>query len=171
MKWLYAGECEQNQDVTVTCARAKCTSVALDGVAVRLLGTLSSGYTSPAMIITVDDTETFLASLDQYAMRRAGVHRTTVMRWRKRGWPPMLLRLAALEMGGHLGLIHRDWQGWRIERSNGALIAPSEWAMRPFTPSHILALETVVQMALGRTRYDARSVGFGAAVAYRRRGG
>lgn len=134
-------------------------------------GTLSSGYTSPAMIITVDDTETFLAGLDQYAMRRAGVHRTTVMRWRKRGWPPMLLRLAALEMGGHLGLIHRDWQGWRIERSNGALIAPSEWAMRPFTPSHILALETVVQMALGRTRYDARSVGFGAAVAYRRRGG
>lgn len=143
---------------------ARCRSSALDGVAVI-------GVQNAAMIINVDDTETFLAALDQYAMRRAGVHRTTVIRWRKRGWPPMLLRLAALEMGGHLGLIHRDWQGWRIERSNGALIAPSEWAMRPIAPSRILALETVVQMALGRTRDDARSVGFGAAVAYRRRGG
>jgi hypothetical protein len=68
----------------------------------------------------------------------------------------MLLRLASLEMGGHLGLIHPDWKGWRIERSNGNLLAPPDLNERPYRPAHLILMPMLHQMRdeLDRQRAD-----------------
>lgn len=98
------------------------------------------------MMIEIQDTETHVGQIEEWARDRTGAHRTTVRRWQARGWPPIVRRLAALELGGHLGLIHRRWQGWRIERSTGELVAPPELAARPFTPEQLVAAPILHQL-------------------------
>lgn len=104
------------------------------------------------MLIRIHDTETHVGEIEQWVRDRTGAHRTTVRRWRRRGYPPIVRRLAALELGGHLGLIHAAWKGWRIERSTGELVAPEEYAARPFRPEHVLAAHTILHMITAPTR-------------------
>lgn len=78
---------------------------------------------------------------DEWIIERAGVHRTTVTRWRAaRKFPPMLQRLAELELGGELGLIDPRWMGWRV--AGGELVAPNG---DHFAPGIILALALRLQ--------------------------
>jgi transcriptional regulator with XRE-family HTH domain len=81
---------------------------------------------------------------DAWIMERAGVHRSTVARWRRsQQFPPALERLAALELEGDLALIHSAWHGWRIDRAAGALIAPGGMHL---TPGELLALPVRYQL-------------------------
>lgn len=104
------------------------------------------------MIVQIDGVDAWIGEIDDWARERTGAHRTTIARWRRRGWPRVLIRLAALELDGQLGLIHPAWRGWFIRRSTGELCAPEEWAQRPWTPLHLLALSTVQYMATAPTR-------------------
>jgi hypothetical protein len=80
---------------------------------------------------------------DEWLMQRAGVHRSTVARWRRsRRFPRALERLAALELEGELAHIHAAWQGWRIDR-RGTLIAPGGMT---YSPGELLALPVRFQL-------------------------
>lgn len=67
-----------------------------------------------------------LYASDAWLMSRAGVHRTTVMRWRtgQTTIPPVVRRLVELELHGRLELIHGDWAGFVLGR-DGKLYTPS----------------------------------------------
>lgn len=60
-----------------------------------------------------------------WLQRRTGKHRSTIARWRARGCiPTELERLARLELGGELELIHAQWAGWRLDPRSGTLVTP-----------------------------------------------
>lgn len=62
---------------------------------------------------------------DDWLIERAGVHRSTVARWRaRRAYPPAIERLAELEVHGRLELIHDAWAGFTIDRRTGELVTP-----------------------------------------------
>jgi hypothetical protein len=76
---------------------------------------------------------------DEWAAERTGKHRTTILRWRLSGsWPPELVRLARLELDGELGLIHPDWDGWKLDVRTGELCAPL--SRLSFPPGRLLAI-------------------------------
>lgn len=65
---------------------------------------------------------------DAWIIARTGRHRTTIARWRRtRRFPPELEALAALELGGELGIISAAWQGWTLDRRTSELCAPGRW--------------------------------------------
>lgn len=69
---------------------------------------------------------------EAWACRVTGLHRTTIARMRQRQRVrPELVRLAAIELGGAIGLIHDAWDGWRLCRKNGLLQTPCGWEFRP----------------------------------------
>lgn len=75
---------------------------------------------------------------DAWACAVTGLHRTTVTRMRRDGrLRPELLRLAALELDGMLSLIHSAWEGWKLDRASGELVAPGGWS---FSPGELLAV-------------------------------
>ena len=75
---------------------------------------------------------------DDWAGEVTGLHRTTIGRMRKSNRiRPELRRLATLELGGVIGLIHSDWDGWSVSRKTGKLCAPTGWE---FTPGELLAM-------------------------------
>lgn len=62
---------------------------------------------------------------DTWIIERAGVHRSTVSRWRsRREYPPALMRLAELELHGRLELIHPAWAGFVLDARTGELVTP-----------------------------------------------
>lgn len=62
---------------------------------------------------------------DAWIQERAGVHRSTVARWRAaRRFPASIERLAALELEGRIEFIHGAWSGWKIDAQSGELVAP-----------------------------------------------
>lgn len=62
---------------------------------------------------------------DDWLIERAGVHRSTVARWRiSRRFPRALQRLAELELEGRLELIHAAWSGFSIDARTGELVTP-----------------------------------------------
>jgi hypothetical protein len=62
---------------------------------------------------------------DAWIIERAGVHRSTVARWRAaRSFPPALKRLAELEIEGRLELIHEAWEGFTLDARTGELVSP-----------------------------------------------
>lgn len=75
---------------------------------------------------------------DDWLQSRAGVHRSTVARWRAtRRYPPAVARLAEIEAHGRLELIHAHWDGWRIDSHRGELVSPQG---ARYTPGAIMAL-------------------------------
>lgn len=81
---------------------------------------------------------------DEWLRERAGVHRSTVARWRlSKRFPPAIARLAELELNGRLELIHDHWQGWRIDPRSGELIAPGGFT---YKPGELLALPIRYQL-------------------------
>lgn len=74
---------------------------------------------------------------DDWLIERAGVHRSTVARWRASGkYPPAIRRLAALERG-ELELLCCHWSGWRLDTCEGVLVSPEG---ERYTPGVIRAL-------------------------------
>jgi transcriptional regulator with XRE-family HTH domain len=62
---------------------------------------------------------------DDWIKERAGVHRSTIARWRNaRRFPPALARLAELELAGRVELIHEAWTGFAIDPRSGELVMP-----------------------------------------------
>jgi hypothetical protein len=45
---------------------------------------------------------------------------STVYRWQKN--PPKHAIDTVLILGGYLGVLHPDWDGWRMDRASGALV-------------------------------------------------
>lgn len=86
---------------------------------------------------------------DEWIAERAGVHRATVRRWRaSRKFPLALERLAAIELEGELGMIHKGWHGWRLTAA-GQLVSPDG---EHYTPGVILALALRIQQSHERER-------------------
>ena len=82
---------------------------------------------------------------DTWVAAATGMHRTTVSRWRRRrSFPPIVRRLARLELDGELGAIHAAWTGWRLDRKAGELVTPDGWT---FTPGEIRAYPLRLQEA------------------------
>ena len=79
----------------------------------------------------------------------AGVHRTTVDRWRRRQALPRALSLLVRVMhDGELELVHDAWRGFRLDRRDGTLWTPDNWPCRPtdvlaikYRMAHVRALE------------------------------
>jgi hypothetical protein len=86
---------------------------------------------------------------DDWLKDRAGVHRSTVARWRaSRNFPPALVRLAQLELDGRLGLIHSAWEGFTLDARTGELVVPGgeryragELVALPIRAQHVRELE------------------------------
>jgi hypothetical protein len=57
--------------------------------------------------------------------------------------PPELLRLAALELDGQLGMIHDAWHGWTLSTRSGALETPQGWS---FSPAELIAMPLRYQL-------------------------
>lgn len=86
---------------------------------------------------------------DDWLSDRAGVHRSTIARWRaRRAFPRALVRLAALELEGRLELIHSAWTGFVLDVRTGELVMPGgeryragELMALPIRAQHLRELE------------------------------
>jgi hypothetical protein len=76
---------------------------------------------------------------DDFLRDVAGVHRTTVARWRAEQRLPQPVSLLVRVMhDGDVSLVHGDWSGFRLDRRSGTLWTPEDW---PCTPGDILAIK------------------------------
>lgn len=89
--------------------------------------------------------------------RICGVDLSTARRW-KRGatCPP---KTALMLLTGDLGMLHRDWAGWKISH-RGELCSPENWIA---TPGAVRSLQ-MLQATLGT--YRRENAALKAAVAY-----
>jgi hypothetical protein len=76
---------------------------------------------------------------DEWLCAIAGVHRTTVARWRARQeLPAAVSRLLRIALEGELELVHERWKGFRLDPRDGTLWTPEAW---PCTPGDVLAIK------------------------------
>lgn len=69
---------------------------------------------------------------DEWLRDVAGVHRTTVTRWRTEQRLPRSVSLLVRTMhDGELELVHDAWAGYRLDRKTGVLWTPEGWPCRP----------------------------------------
>ncbi len=81
---------------------------------------------------------------DEWLRDRAGVHRSTVARWRAAGrFPAPIERLAQIELEGRLELVHGAWDGWKLNARTGELVAPGGMT---YTPAELLAVPIRFQL-------------------------
>jgi hypothetical protein len=76
---------------------------------------------------------------DDWLRDVAGVHRTTVARWRAEQRLPRAVSLLVRVMHhGELELVHELWRDYRLDRRTGTLWTPSGW---PCAPADVLAIQ------------------------------
>jgi hypothetical protein len=76
---------------------------------------------------------------DEWLCEVAGVHRTTVARWRARKALPLAVMLLLRVMYyGELELVNESWKGFRLDPRSGVLWTPENW---PCTPGDLLAIK------------------------------
>src|SRR5262245_5185868 len=76
---------------------------------------------------------------DDWLRDVAGVHRTTVKRWRQaQRLPKPMSLLVRIAHHGELELVHPAWKGFRLDARTGALWTPEDW---PCAPGDLLAIK------------------------------
>jgi hypothetical protein len=69
---------------------------------------------------------------DAWLREVAGVHRTTIARWRDRQELPLAVSLLIRVMYyGELELVHEAWKDFRLDPRAGVLYTPEAWPCRP----------------------------------------
>jgi hypothetical protein len=97
---------------------------------------------------------------DEWLQAVAGVHRTTVARWRARQELPLAVSLLLRVMYyGELELVHEAWKDFRLDPRSGVLVTPEAW---PCRPGDVLAIKyRAAQLEALERRFSAE-LGFSA---------
>ncbi len=102
---------------------------------------------------------------DDWLRDVAGVHRTTVARWRAAQRLPLAVSLLVRVMHhGELELVHDAWRGYRLDRRDGTLWTPANWPCRPadvaaipYRLAHVRALELELAKRASRGRDEHKT--------------
>lgn len=102
---------------------------------------------------------------DDWLRDVAGVHRTTVSRWRAEQRLPRAVSLLVRVMHhGELELVHDAWRGYRLDRRDGTLWTPASWPCRSadvaaiqYRLAHVRALELALAQSSRREHHHEKA--------------